>query len=58
MSPLSIGCFILDFILGSKQGEGYFDRLMHIGRRSDRLINLFEQHEDERISSEEKVAEQ
>ena len=44
MSPLSIMCFVLDFVLGSKEGEGYYDRLMHLGRRSDRYINLFEQH--------------
>lgn len=47
MSPLSMICFLLDFILGCKEGEGYYDRLMHLGRRSDRYINLFEQHADD-----------
>ncbi len=43
LSPISILMFILDMIL-RPDGASYFDRLMSVGRKSDHLINLFEEH--------------
>jgi len=43
LSPISILMFILDMIL-RPEGESYYNRLMSLGRKSDHLINLFEEH--------------
>jgi hypothetical protein len=43
LSPISILMFILDLVL-KPDGASYFDRLMAVGRKSDHLINLFEEH--------------
>ena len=44
LSPVSILATLMDIVSDSDGQSGYFRRLMHFGRRSDRLINLFEQH--------------
>jgi hypothetical protein len=45
LSPVSILAFILDLITQPEPEKSYYLRLMRLGRRSDEMINLFEQHE-------------
>lgn len=47
MSPLSVMCFILDLILVSEEGNSFYERLMRFGQKSDRWINLFEEHSEQ-----------
>ncbi len=44
LSPLSIGAALLGLFRGGNQPDQYFRRLQRFGRRSDVLINLFNQH--------------
>lgn len=46
LSPIAIAAMIMD--LGSKPDKAdHFERLMKLGRESDRWINLFNQHDEE-----------
>ena len=45
--PISLGAALLGLLLGGDEPRRYFDRLLKLGRRSDRFINLFEQHSDD-----------
>jgi hypothetical protein len=45
LSPLSILMFILDVLF--RPENSFYDWLMRLGRRSDQIINLFEQHTQE-----------
>ncbi|MEM1141501.1 MAG: hypothetical protein AAF671_09135 [Pseudomonadota bacterium] len=44
LSPLSIAAFVIDAVLQSPAEESLYERLMGVGRRSDRVINLFDEH--------------
>ena len=43
-SPISLAAFIFDAIVRPPVKESLSFRLMHAGRRSDRMINLFDEH--------------
>ena len=46
MSPISILVFFVDAMRKPTLEESWYLRLMLIGRKSDRLINLFDEHKD------------
>ena len=46
LSPVSILVFFLDVIRKPTLEESYYLRLMMVGRRSDRYINLFDEHKE------------
>ncbi len=46
LSPISVVTFILDVLRKPSLEESYYLKLMLLGRRSDRLINLFDEHKD------------
>jgi len=46
LSPLSLVAFVIDAIRRPKVENSLYLRLMLIGRRSDRFINLFDDHRD------------
>lgn len=46
MSPVSIAVFFADAIRKPTLEESWYLRLMLLGRKSDRLINLFDEHKD------------
>ena len=46
MSPVSVVVFIVDVINKPALEDSLYLRLMLMGRRSDRLINLFDEHKD------------
>ena len=47
LSPVSILVFIIDVVRKPEMKDSLYLRLMVIGRRSDRVINLFDEHNDE-----------
>jgi len=46
LSPISIAVFFLDIIRKPTIEDSLYLRLMILGRRSDRYINLFDEHKD------------
>jgi hypothetical protein len=44
LSPVSIFCFVIDALGGATGNQSLHDRLMRLGRRSDRFINLFDEY--------------
>ncbi|WOJ93890.1 hypothetical protein R0135_01665 [Congregibacter variabilis] len=46
LSPLSIFAFAIDVVRKPKVDKSLYLRLMVLGRRSDRMINLFDDHAD------------
>ena len=46
LSPVSVVVFILDALTKPTLENSLYLRLMLIGRRSDRMINLFDEHKD------------
>ena len=46
MSPVSVLVFIVDAIRKPTLDDSLYLRLMVLGRRSDRMINLFDEHRD------------
>lgn len=46
LSPLSIAAFLIDVLRKPKVEDSLYLRLMLLGRRSDRVINLFDDHHD------------
>lgn len=44
MSPVSIVMFILDLILAPAEKDSHYQQLLQFGRKTDRWINLFEEH--------------
>ena len=47
LSPLSIGAFLVDSLTRPRFEESLTHRLMVLGRRSDRVINLFGEYGEE-----------
>lgn len=45
MSPMSVVVFLLDVIQGNKGDKALFESLMQFGRKTERAINLFDQHD-------------
>lgn len=48
LSPISIFCAVIDFLLGNNQKEGYFQKLMYLGRKTDAWINLFGEYDKQK----------
>ena len=46
MSPISLLVFVVDVIRKPTLEDSLYLRLMLAGRKSDRLINLFDEHKD------------
>lgn len=46
MSPVSVVVFILDALSRPRLENSLYLRLMVLGRKSDRVINLFDEHKD------------
>jgi len=46
MSPVSVIVFIADAVREPSLENSWYLRLMLMGRKSDRLINLFDEHRD------------
>lgn len=46
LSPLSLIVTLLDLVESDPSKRHHFDRLMALGRRTERKIDLFEQHKD------------
>jgi hypothetical protein len=46
LSPISILVFIIDAIRKPRVEDSLYLRLMNLGRRSDRVINLFDEYSD------------
>ena len=46
LSPISILVFIADAVRKPALADSWYLRLMLLGRKSDRLINLFDEHKD------------
>ncbi len=47
LSPLSLMCTLIDLVEGNTGKDSYFEKLLRFGRRTERKINLFNQHDDE-----------
>jgi hypothetical protein len=47
LSALSIGAFIIDLVLQNMGADSLFERVLHFGRRTEKAINLFNQHDPE-----------
>ena len=47
LSPLSVMVFLLDVILKPAPEQSLYARLMRLGQRSDRAINLFNEYSDQ-----------
>jgi hypothetical protein len=43
--PVALGCGLFGILFGGDRPDRYFNRLLAFGRRSDRFINLFNQHD-------------
>jgi hypothetical protein len=46
MSPISVLVFMVDVVRKPTLEDSLYLRLMLLGRRSDRVINLFDEHKD------------
>ncbi len=46
LSPVSVLVFVLDALRKPRLEDSLYLRLMLLGRRSDRAINLFDEHKD------------
>ncbi|MCZ6831510.1 MAG: hypothetical protein O7F73_18340 [Gammaproteobacteria bacterium] len=57
LSPISIVVFIIDAVRKPSTQESLYLRLMVAGRRSDRIINLFDEYsEDDHYTIDETIA--
>ena len=46
MSPISVLVFFVDVVQKPRLEDSLYLRLMLLGRKSDRVINLFDEHKD------------
>lgn len=54
LSGIALVAFLLDFVFQLKHEHSLFEKLLHLGRRSEIAINLFNQH-DETESGENSI---
>lgn len=47
LSPLSVIAFLFDVVQNNDAEKSHYSRLLRWGRRTERTINLFEQHDVE-----------
>ncbi len=52
MSPVSILCFLLDVILRPDEADSFHRKMILLGRKTDRRINLFGGHRRERKAAQ------
>lgn len=52
LSPLSIVAVLLGFIAGGRRPDLYFRRLLRLGLKTDRWINLFGEHDGPNTADE------
>jgi len=45
VSALSLGAFAIGLVQGNDGPDCYFEQIMKLGRRTERAINLFNQHD-------------
>jgi hypothetical protein len=45
LSPISIGAALLGLLAGGTHPDRYFQRVLHFGRRTEKWINLFGEHD-------------
>lgn len=50
--PIALGCGLFGIVFGGNHPDRWFNQLLHYGRRSDRFINLFNQHDDNNTQSQ------
>lgn len=53
LSPISLIAFAIDAVTNPPRENSLYLRLMHYGRRSDRMINLFDDYDDDYIDDYE-----
>lgn len=44
MSPVSIVMFVLDLVLRPGEKDSHYQQMLQFGRKTDRWINLFDEH--------------
>ena len=49
LSGIALIAFVLDFVLQLKGEDSLFEKLLRLGRRSERAINLFNQHDEQEL---------
>lgn len=58
--PIALGCGLFGIVFGGNHPDRWFNQLLDYGRRSDRFINLFNQHDnhntDNQPTSDEMLA--
>lgn len=47
LSPLSLICTLIDLMEGKAGKDSHFEKLLRFGRRTERKINLFNQHDND-----------
>lgn len=47
LSPIAIVCALLDLFMGKDASAGYFQKLMLLGQKSDKWLNLFNENDDD-----------
>ncbi len=57
LSPISIAATVMGFVDRTKPPDHYFQQLLHLGRRSDVFIDLFDAHRDDAIKASSKAEE-
>ncbi len=57
MSPVSIIMFLLDLVLAPPEKDSHYEQLMQFGRKTDRWINLFDEHYEPEASRQKHSAE-
>ncbi len=45
LSALSFFAFVIDLLFQQHGEDSYFEKVLALGRRTERIINLFEQHD-------------
>lgn len=57
LSPISIAATVMGFVDRSKPPDHYFQQLLHLGRRSDVFIDLFDAHREDAVQASTKAEE-
>ena len=50
--PIALGCGLFGIVFGGDHPDRWFNQLLELGRRSDRFINLFNQHDGKNTDSQ------
>ncbi len=50
--PIALGCGLFGIVFGGNHPDRWFNQLLDYGRRSDRFINLFNQHDNNDVDSQ------